>query len=70
MDRKEKDGKLRLIIDARLANVYFRRPPRGNNFGVAVLGEARVPKGCTLYGSQFDVKDFFYRFVIPLELFF
>jgi hypothetical protein len=65
---KKKNGKLRLILDARKSNVYFRRPPSRNNSSLAALGNVRVHQGDKLYASQYDVKDFFYRLAIPWEL--
>ena len=64
----KKNKKLRLIIDARRANVFFRRPPSGENSSLAALGNLRVPRGEKLYISQYDVRDFFYRLGIPWKL--
>ena len=64
----EKNRKLRLIIDARLSNTFFRRPPSGNNSSASALAALRVPTGSVLYGSQYDGKDFFYRIGIPWEI--
>ena len=64
----KKNKKLRLIIDARAANLHFRRPPSKNNSSLAALSHVRVAKGQRLYLSQYDVKDFFYRIAIPWEI--
>jgi hypothetical protein len=64
----KKNGKLRLILDARKSNAYFRRPPGGNNSSFASLSNVRVPREKTLFISQCDVKDFFFRLQLPLGL--
>ena len=64
----KKNKKLRLIIDARRASVFFRRPPSGENSSLAALGNLRAPRGEKLYISQYDVRDFFYRLGIPRKL--
>eukprot|EP00973_Karenia_brevis_P038550 5319460-Karenia_brevis.AAC.1 len=58
---RKKNGSLRLILDARLANTYFRRAPSGRNASAACFGELRGKKDEQLFVSQYDVKDFFYR---------
>ena len=64
----KKNGKLRLILDARKSNLFFRRPPTGDNSSLSALGGIRIPKGKTLYAAQYDVKDFFYRLSIGWDL--
>ena len=64
----KKNGKLRLILDARMANAHFRKAPGGNNASAACFGELRVPRGKKLWSSQYDVRDFFYRLGISPEL--
>ena len=67
----KKNGKLRLILDARRCNQYFRRPPTGNNTSLSCLSSlsnVRVDPKQKLYLSQYDVKDFFYRLKLPKGL--
>ena len=54
----KRDGKIRLIIDARRANQKFRKPPSGSTTGLAALESVRVAEGEALYSSTYDVKDF------------
>ena len=61
----KKNGKLRLILDARRCNQFFRRPPSGNNTSLSALSHLRVPRGEQMFVSQYDVKDFFFRLNIP-----
>ena len=69
---KKKSGKLRLILDCRRTNQYFRTPPSGATTGLGALGEIRVPEGEVLYGASYDIKDMFYRLSVPeaLQLYF
>ena len=54
----KKDGRLRLIVDARVANTFFRRPPTGETGSAANLADLKVPDSKDLWISQYDVKDF------------
>ena len=65
---RKKNGKLRLVIDARRANAFFRVPPTGANSSSSTLGNLRIPKNKKLWVGQYDVKDFFYRIGIPAAL--
>ena len=66
----KKNGSLRFICDARRSNALFRRPPR------TVLGSmeswARISLGArqedSLYVAQEDVKDYFFRLIMPEAL--
>ena len=64
----KKAGRLRMILDARRSNVYFRKPPSRHNSSAACFGELRVPEGRQLYVGQYDVRDFFYRLGVSEEL--
>eukprot|EP00969_Alexandrium_andersonii_P091557 4041167-Alexandrium_andersonii.AAC.1 len=57
-----------MIVDARRANAHFRSPPRGENASAAALARLRIPDGESLFFSQYDVKDFFYRLALPPAL--
>ena len=68
----KKDGRLRMIIDCRRANVHFDDPP-----GVSLCsaeGLSRIElgeewnEGFEVWGGIADVKDCFYRMKIPHEL--
>ena len=65
---RKKSGKLRLILDCRRTNQYFRTPPSGSTTGLGALSGVRVPAGKTLYGSSYDIKDMFYRLRVPVWL--
>ena len=62
---RKKSGELRLILDCRRTNQYFRTPPSGSTTGLGALSGVRVPAGKTLYGSSYDIKDMFYRLRVP-----
>eukprot|EP00973_Karenia_brevis_P007751 1052656-Karenia_brevis.AAC.1 len=57
---RKKNDKLRLILDARLANSFFRTPPSDNMASTMSLGEVRARRGTTIWMSQYDVEDYFY----------
>ena len=54
----KKDGRLRMIVDARVSNTFFKRPPSGETGSASSLGELQIPEGEILHLSQHDVKDF------------
>ena len=66
--RGQKSGKLRLVIDARQSNCWFKPPAHvdfctGSNF--SGLG---LEQGQAFYFGHFDVCDAFYNFSLPAEL--
>ena len=65
---KKKNGKLRLIIDARNLNRRLRRPPRTVLSSTAAVVEMEVPGDEDMFFSVQDVADCFYQFEVPSEL--
>ena len=57
----KKNGKQRLVIDARRANRLFRTPPSTCLGSVDCYGRLEVEPGSTVFMAQEDVKDYFYR---------
>ena len=75
---RKKDGRLRLVVDARRANHFCHRPPRTELASTAAVIETMsherdVSSGPNqpvddLYFSSQDVSDCFYKFGIPESL--
>ena len=57
----KKDGKIRLIVDARLSNQHFRNPPGVVMAGPEVFANLEVPDGSNVWCAETDIKDCFYR---------
>lgn len=64
----KKNGKLRMIVDARRTNRLFRRPPCTQLGSADSWGRAESSEGGPIYFAQEDVKDFFYRLKIEKGL--
>ena len=64
----KKNGKLRMIIDARRTNSVFRKPPSTQLGSADSWGRAEVEKPGPLFFAQEDVRDFFYRLRIHKAL--
>jgi len=64
----KKGGKLRLVVDARRANRYFKKPPSTLLGSMETWGRLELPEEGDLFIAQEDVKDFFYRLGISKEL--
>ena len=64
----KKNGKQRLVIDARRANRLFRTPPSTCLGSVDCYGRLEVEPGSTVFMAQEDVKDYFYRLGIEPSL--
>ena len=64
----KKNGKLSLIVDARVANSFFRSPPTGETGSASNIADLKLGPDQQLYGSSYDVKDFFYRLMAPWEI--
>ena len=65
---KKKDGRLRLIVDARPTNHRCRLPPSMQVGGTGSWSTLRIPEGSELYTAQYDVEAYFYRLGIPPEI--
>ena len=64
----KKNGKLRLIVDARVANSFFRSPPTGETGSASNIADLKLGPDQQVYGSSYDVRDFFYRRMAPWEI--
>ena len=58
----QKDGRLRMIVDARPASEMFRAPPSADYSSSSSFASLRVPEGQRLYMAQYAVRDFFIDF--------
>ena len=65
---KKKDGRLRLIVDARATNHRCRRPPSMRIGGTASWSAIKVPAGEQLWTAQYDVEAYFYRLGIEADI--
>ena len=64
----KKIGKLRLIVDARVCNQLFRKPPSTHLASTAAVVEFEVgPEESISFAAQ-DVADCYYQFRLPLDL--
>ena len=63
----EKDGRLRLIVDARRSNCHFADPNPVSRCTGDALGGIELEPGETLYICMADLKDAFYHFSLPLS---
>ena len=64
----KKNGKLRMIIDARRTNKLFRKPPSTMLGSSDCWGRTEVDGAAPIFFAQEDVKDFFYRLGISKRL--
>ena len=64
----KKNGKLRMIIDARRTNKLFRKPPSTMLGSSDCWGRTEVSEKGPIFFAQEDVKDFFYRLGISKRL--
>ena len=62
---KKKNGKIRIVIDARVVNRDLPRPPRTRLASTAAVVELRFEDGETASFSAQDIADCFYQFRIP-----
>ena len=65
---KKKDGSQRFICDCRAANQRFLRCPAMPIGGSASWSALRSDRGRPFYTAQFDIRSYFFRIGIPLEL--
>jgi len=61
----KKDGRLRLILDTRVANCHFRAPPRVSLPTGGALGSLECLPGEQLYFAGGDIDNCFYRIAAP-----
>ncbi|CAE8630360.1 unnamed protein product [Polarella glacialis] len=65
---KKKLGRQRLICDARRPNARFRSAPSMRLCSAASFSEIGIDLDESLWIAQADVKDYFYRLGLPIEL--
>jgi hypothetical protein len=61
----KRSGKLRMILDTRLANTEFRSPPHTNLPSAASWARMEFPAAGDVYLAQSDISDAFYRVLLP-----
>ena len=54
-------SKVRVVIDARSSNIFFKKPPWCPLGSVDTLCRVRVGKGRSVFTAHEDIKDSFYR---------
>ena len=62
---RKKDGRIRLVLDARQVNQFFRRPKKVELGSGAALAQLECEAGETLYFATSDLNDAFYVMGIP-----
>ena len=64
----KKDGRLRMVIDCRRANCWFKKPDKVSLCTAEALSRIELEKDSQLYIQTADLKDAFYHFSLPVEL--
>ena len=64
----KKNGKLRLIVDARVCNQLFRKPPSTHLASTAAVVEFEVGPNESISFAAQDVADCYYQFRLPLDI--
>ena len=64
----KKNGKQRLVVDARRSNVCFAKPATTPLPTAASFSRLHVPAGAHLHCFSFDLRDAFYQIELPAEL--
>lgn len=64
----KKDGRLRMVIDCRRSNCWFREPDRTRLCTAEALSRIELDEGSVLHVSTADLKDAFYHFQLPGSL--
>ena len=64
----KKDGRLRMVVDCRLSNLYFETPEKVHLCTAESLTRIELPLGAALIVSTADLKDAFYHFELPVPL--
>ena len=65
---RKKSGKLRMVVDARRSNAYFRKPRHTQLCTGAGLSSLWVAACIHVYMCHFHIQDAFYHFALPEEL--
>ena len=63
----KKDGRLRLVLDTRVANCWFKDPPKARLPTASALCGIEAAPGQDLYFAGGDIDNCFYRFEAPAE---
>ena len=61
----KKDGKIRMILDTRIVNCFFKDPPKTRLPSASALTSFECSEGEDLYFSGGDVNNAFYRIAAP-----
>ena len=64
----KKNNRLRFILDCRMVNKRFKRPPGMALAAGSTWSQVSVPPGDNLFIAQSDIKDYFYSLSLPLAL--
>ena len=64
----KKNGRLRMVLDCRLANTFFKPPPDIAMAAGYSFGQLTVNEGEQVYVAQSDIKDYFYSIGLPSYL--
>lgn len=64
----KKNGKQRLIIDSRLANLHFEKPEKVRLATGSAFGRLEVDGGPPIEVGGVDIADAFYNIALPVEL--
>ena len=65
---KKKDGRLRMVVDCRRSNCYFRDPHDVSLASGDALGRIEIHQGEELHIFSVDLKDAFYHIGLPMML--
>jgi len=65
---EKKNGKLRLVIDARRSNCYFGAPHKVALTSASAIADIELGDTETLWGASCDIKDCFYNIALPKPL--
>ena len=60
----KKDGRLRMVIDCRRSNCWFKNPDRTRLCTAEALSRIELDEGSVLHVSTADLKDAFYHFSV------
>ena len=64
---KKKDGRLRLVLDARRSNCHFVTPPATDLATGASIGDIQCDRSRSVYVGHVDISNAFYTLALPIE---
>ena len=62
---RKKDGRIRVIFDAREVNQHFAVPDKPALGSPSAFGDIIIPRDSQLYFALSDIKDYFYSIGVP-----